>query len=163
VENVLLTQDFTNLQNENEKPDSGLLPVQFMSPQFVCIVVLQHKSEWMGFLTVLISRLQGRMRLDGARGKISNSAPPFSNLRPSGSKCTILKNVRVTLLRFFGAPAIIRRHRLILEPPEWFGDRVIAPPCPFVTPLLIEPQCSVWKATDVYGSKQLAAMWQKCL
>jgi len=26
---VLLTQDFTSLQNENEKPVSGLLPVQF--------------------------------------------------------------------------------------------------------------------------------------
>ena len=57
MENVLLTNDFTSLQNENEKPVLGLLPVQFVSPQFVCIVVLQHKSEWMGFLTELISRL----------------------------------------------------------------------------------------------------------
>jgi len=48
---------FLNLQNENEKPVSGLLPVQFVSPQFVCIVVLQHKSEWVGFLAELISRL----------------------------------------------------------------------------------------------------------
>ena len=55
----LITQDFTSLRNETEKPVSGLLPVQFVSPQFVCIVVLQHKSEWMGFLTVLISRLTG--------------------------------------------------------------------------------------------------------
>jgi len=37
---------FTSLQNENEKPVSGLLPVQFVSPQFVCIVGLQHKSGW---------------------------------------------------------------------------------------------------------------------
>jgi len=44
---LLLTQDFTSLQNENEKTVSGLLPVQFVSPQFVCIVVLQHKGEWM--------------------------------------------------------------------------------------------------------------------
>jgi len=56
VENLLLTQDFTSLQNENKKAVSGLLPVQFESLQFVCIVVLQHKSEWMGFLTELISR-----------------------------------------------------------------------------------------------------------
>jgi len=30
-----------------------------MSPQFACIVVLQHKSEWMDFLTELISKLTG--------------------------------------------------------------------------------------------------------
>jgi len=36
-----------------------LLPVQFVSPQFVCIVVLQRKSEWMSFLMKLISRLTG--------------------------------------------------------------------------------------------------------
>jgi len=59
MENLLLTQDFTSLQNENEKPVSGLLPVQFVSPQFVCIVVLQHEGEWMSFLTQLISRLSG--------------------------------------------------------------------------------------------------------
>ena len=59
MENLLLTQDFTSLQNENEKTVSGLLPVQFVSPQFVCIVGLQHKSEWMGFLTELISTLTG--------------------------------------------------------------------------------------------------------
>jgi len=40
VENLLLTQDFTSLKNENEKPVSGLLPVQFVSPQLVCTVVL---------------------------------------------------------------------------------------------------------------------------
>ena len=59
MENLLLIQDFTSLQNENEKPVSGLLPVQFVSPQFVRIVVLQQKSEWMGFLTELISKLTG--------------------------------------------------------------------------------------------------------
>jgi len=45
VENLLLTQDFTSLQNGNEKQVSGLFAVQFASPQFACIVVLQHKSE----------------------------------------------------------------------------------------------------------------------
>ena len=53
MENLLLTQDLTSLQNENEKPVSGLLPVQFVSQHFVCIVVLEHKSEWMGFLAEL--------------------------------------------------------------------------------------------------------------
>jgi len=54
MENLKVTQDFTSLQIENEKPVSGLVPVQFVSPQFVCIVVLQHKSGWMSFLTELI-------------------------------------------------------------------------------------------------------------
>jgi len=45
MENLLLTQDFTSLQHENEKPVSWLLSMQFVSPHFVCIVVLQHKSE----------------------------------------------------------------------------------------------------------------------
>jgi len=45
MENLLLTQDFTSLQNENKKTVSGLLPVQFVSPQFDYVVVLQHKSE----------------------------------------------------------------------------------------------------------------------
>jgi len=62
VETLLLTQYFTSLQNENENPVSGLLPVQFVSPQSVCIVVLQHKSEWMDFLTELISKLTGAQR-----------------------------------------------------------------------------------------------------
>ena len=55
MENLKLTQDFTSVQTENEKLVSGLLPVQFVSPQFVCIVFFQHKSEWMSFLTELIS------------------------------------------------------------------------------------------------------------
>jgi len=59
MENLLLTQDFTILQNENEKPVSGLLPVRFVSLQYVYIVVLQHKGVWMSILTELISRLTG--------------------------------------------------------------------------------------------------------
>jgi len=109
VEDLLLTQYFTSLQNENKKTVSGLLPVQFESPQFVCIVVLQHKSEWMGFLTELISRLTGRNEVRWCPGQDASLAPPFSNLRSSGSKCTVLKNVRVTLLGFFGAPAVFQR------------------------------------------------------
>ena len=57
MENLKLTQDFTSLQNENEKTVSGLLPVQFVSPQFVYIVVLQHKREWVSFLMELNSWL----------------------------------------------------------------------------------------------------------
>jgi len=55
MENLKPTQDFTSLQNENEKPVSGLLPVQFVSPKFVYIVVLQRKREWVSFLMELNS------------------------------------------------------------------------------------------------------------
>ena len=109
MENLLLTQYFTSFQNENEKPISGLLPVQFESPQFACNVVLQHESEGMGFLTELISRLTGCNEVRWRPGEDASLALPFSNLRSSGSKCTVLKNVRVTLLGYFGAPRVIRR------------------------------------------------------
>jgi len=55
MENLIMTQDFTSLQNKNGKPISGLLPGRVVIPQFVCIVVLQHKGEGMNFLTELIS------------------------------------------------------------------------------------------------------------
>jgi len=32
--------------------------MQFVSPQFVCIVVLQHKGEWMSFLTELMPLIE---------------------------------------------------------------------------------------------------------
>jgi len=57
MENLIMTQDFTSLQNKNGKPISGLLPGRVVIPQFVCIVVLQHKGEGMNFLTELISWL----------------------------------------------------------------------------------------------------------
>jgi len=53
MENLLMTQDFTSLQNENEKTVSGLLSVQFVGSQCVCIVGLQYKGEWMSFSTEL--------------------------------------------------------------------------------------------------------------
>jgi len=49
--------------------------------------------------------MQGRNEV---RGKM---APPFSNLMSFGSKRTTLQTVLVTLLRFFGAPVVIRRPR----------------------------------------------------
>jgi len=58
MKNLQLTQDFTSFQHENEKPVSGLLPVQVVSRQFVCIVVLQHKGVWMSSLMELISWLK---------------------------------------------------------------------------------------------------------
>jgi len=41
-----MTQDFRSLQKE--KPVSGLLSVQFVSSQYVSIIVLQRKGECRG-------------------------------------------------------------------------------------------------------------------
>ena len=78
---------------------------------------------------------QGRNEVRWRPGQDASSAPSFLNLSTSGSKCTVLKNVRVTLLGVFGVSAIIRRPRSISAPP----------------------------ATDIYVGKNLAAMWQKCI
>jgi len=51
---------------------------------------------------------RGVTRLDGARAKMQVWRP-FSNLRSSGSKCTVLKNVCVTLLGFFVVTAVFQR------------------------------------------------------
>jgi len=64
---------------------------------------------------------RGVTRLDDAWGKTS-LAPPCSNLRPCGSKCTVLKKVLMTLWLF--------------GPPQWFGIRGIEPPCPLSLRLL---------------------------
>jgi len=42
-------------------------------------------------------------------GKEASLAPPSSNLKSFGSKCTVMKRVLVTLLEFFGNPIVIRR------------------------------------------------------
>jgi len=51
-----LTEDFRSQQNV--KPDSGLLSVQSVSPQYVCISVLQHQGKWMSFLSELTTLIQ---------------------------------------------------------------------------------------------------------
>ena len=54
---------------------------------------------------------RGVMRIDGARGNKQVLAPPCSNLRSFGSKCTVLKKVLVTFLGLLAHPAVIRRPR----------------------------------------------------
>jgi len=54
-----------------------------------------------------------------APGKETSLAPPCSNLRSFGSKCSVLKKVLMTLLGLSG-------------PSQWFGARVIVPPCSLV-------------------------------
>jgi len=48
--------DLTLPSLHKEKIASGLLAVQSTCPQYVCIEVLQHKVEWMNFLTELRPR-----------------------------------------------------------------------------------------------------------
>jgi len=68
---------------------------------------------------LLIDR--GVSRLDGRPGHNASLAPPFSNLTSSGSKCTVLKNLLVTLLGFlappqsFGAPAVFQHPQSDLD------------------------------------------------
>jgi len=50
--NLQLTQDFRSLKSE--KPVLGLQPVLPVSPQYVCILVLQHRGKWMSFLPELM-------------------------------------------------------------------------------------------------------------
>ena len=43
---------------------SGLLPVQSMRAQYICIDVLQHKGEWMSFLSELMPWLNHNAALE---------------------------------------------------------------------------------------------------
>jgi len=69
---------------------------------------------------------RGVTRLDGARGKMQVWRPHF---RTWG-----LPEANVLYWRMY-----VWHCWDFLAPPEWFGARVIAPPWPFITPLLIEP------------------------
>ena len=95
----------------------------------VCLhrIVLQHKSEWIDFLTELIFKLTGAWRGElapGARCKFG--APVFE---PEVFRKQMYVYWRMYVWHCWD----------ILAPPEWFGAQVIAPPCPFVTSLLTEP------------------------
>jgi len=60
---------------------------------------------------------QGRTGVRWRPVQGTSLAPPCSNSKSFGSKCTELKEVLVTLLDFSA-------------PPQWFGARGIAPPLP---------------------------------
>jgi len=60
--------------------------------------------------------MQRRNEVRWRLGQETSLAPPCSNLRPFGSKCTVLKKVLITLWLF--------------GPPQGFGTRGIVPPCP---------------------------------
>jgi len=78
----------------------------------------------------LLPQQQGRNEIRWRPGQEASLAPPCSNLRSLGSKCTALKNVFVTLLGLYGVP------HSDWALPLRFGDRGIVPPLtPLVTPL----------------------------
>jgi len=56
MKNLKLTQDFWSLQSEN--PVSGLLSVQSVNPQYICILGLQHQGKWMSFLSELMTLIE---------------------------------------------------------------------------------------------------------
>jgi len=62
-------------------------------------------------------------------GQEASLAPLSWNLMSFGSKCTVLKNVFLTLLGLFGAPAVIRRS------PQWCGTPIVIRRPGIVAPL----------------------------
>jgi len=69
------------------------------------------------------TQIQGHNEVRWRPGQETSLAPPFSNLRPFGSKCTVLKKVLVTLLGLFGSSAVIRR------PHSDSAHGELCPPC----------------------------------
>ena len=65
---------------------------------------------------------QGRHDVRWRPGQEASLAPPCSNLRSFGSKCTVKSRLHVTLLGLIGAP---RSHS---TPPYCFNARIIMPP-----------------------------------
>jgi len=63
---------------------------------------------------LIIVMCRGRNKVRWRLGKETSLAPPCSNLRSFGSKCTVLKKVLMTILWLF-------------TPPQWFGSRELCP------------------------------------
>jgi len=59
---------------------------------------------------------QGHTEVRWRPGQERSLAPPFSNLRFFGSKCTVLKEVLATLLGLFGARGIVCPFSSLLRP-----------------------------------------------
>ena len=86
----------------------------------------------------LLPQQQGRNEIRWRPGQEASVAPPCSNPRSSGSKCTVLKNVFVTLLGLYGAP------HSDWAPPLRFGARGIVPPLPPRYASVQYGACSLW-------------------
>ena len=102
----------------------------------------------------LLPQQQGRNEIRWRPGHEARLAPPCLNLRSFGSKCTVLKNVFVTLLGLYGAP------HSDLAPPLRFGARGIVPPLP----PLVTPLCSMGHVRyDVKRAKHFVNVHLRCI
>jgi len=102
----------------------------------------------------LLPQQQGRNEIRWRPGQEASVAPPCSNPRSSGSKCTVLKNVFVTLLGLYGAP------HSDWAPPLRFGARGIVPPLP----PLVTPLCSTGHVRyGVKGPKRFVNVHLRCI
>jgi len=72
---------------------------------------MRNKHPQFGEDTHTLSQVddKGRNEVRQRPGQEARLAPPCSNLMSLGSKCTVLKNMLVTLFGLFGAPVVIRR------------------------------------------------------
>jgi len=107
---------------------------------------------------------RGVTRLDGARGKMQVWRPIFE---PEVFRMQMycIEECSWDILGFFGVPAILRRPRSVLAPPQLFDARVIAPLAPSLRPCWLNHNaaCKKLQMFSAYVSKQLTAMWQKCI
>jgi len=69
-------------------------------------------------MTQLLLYQQGRNEVGWRPRQEVSLAPLYLNLRSFGSKCNVLKEVLVTLLRLFGSPTVIWRPHGDLAPGE---------------------------------------------
>jgi len=61
---------------------------------------------------IVISHCQVRNEFRWRPGQEASLWPQCSNMRSFGSKCTVMKRALVTVLGYFGLPAVIRRPTL---------------------------------------------------
>jgi len=77
-----------------------------------------------------------------APGAKKNLAPPCSNLRSFGSKCSVLKKNCGTLLGLFGAPVIRHPRHCVPLPPSlriWCDTSRQCARCEILRALIVEP------------------------
>ena len=109
---------------------------------------MRQWHRWRGLMILVVSTVvnerwlsygQGHNEVRWSQGQETSLAPPCSNLRSFGNKFTVLKNVHVTILELFGAPAMIQ------GPPNDSASGELYPLSPSLRPC-------VWVQKAVTGS-----------
>jgi len=70
-------------------------------------MIYQVQAAVMGILQSIHGATQGHTEVRWSLQQETRLAPPCSNLRPFGSKCTVLKTKLVSLLGLFSAQVIV--------------------------------------------------------